>query len=195
MVNFLNNAEFKNFDDNTLCVLSKKGDERAFEEITIRYIKLIYSIAQGYSADGYEVEDFVQEGLLSFLLASKSYDIKSGASFKNYAVKCAKNRFSDIIKKTYKKSTVPSSKIVSMDNLTVKEENDNSQNVEDYVLEREYLKTLLSHLYSLLTVQEREIFSLYVNGYSYSDIAEKLSSTPKAVDNTLQKIKRKLRTQ
>lgn len=194
-MNFLNNAEFKNFDDNTLCVLSKKGDERAFEEITIRYIKLIYSIAQGYSADGYEVEDFVQEGLLSFLLASKSYDIKSGASFKNYAVKCAKNRFSDIIKKTYKKSTVPSSKIVSMDNLTVKEENDNSQNVEDYVLEREYLKTLLSHLYSLLTVQEREIFSLYVNGYSYSDIAEKLSSTPKAVDNTLQKIKRKLRTQ
>lgn len=192
---FLNNADFKNFDDNTLCMLSQKGDERAFEEITIRYIKLIYSIAQSYSADGYEPEDFVQEGLLSFLLASKSYESQFGTSFKNYAVKCAKNRFSDIIKKSNNKSAVPSSKIVSIDNLTVLEENDSTQNVEDYVLEREYLKTLLSHLNSLLTVQERKMFSLYTKGYSYSDIAKEIDSTPKTVDNTLQKIKRKLRSQ
>lgn len=175
-------------------MLSQKGDERAFEEITIRYIKLIFSLAQGYTVDGYEIEDFVQEGLLSFLLASKTYEPELGASFKNYAVKCTKNRFSDIIKKSNNKSAVPSSKLVSIDNLTVSEESDTTQNVEDFVLEREYLKTLLTHLYSSLTVGEREVFEMYIKGYSYTDIANQLDTTPKTVDNTLQKIKRKLRT-
>ena len=88
---------------------------------------------------------------------------------------------------------MPQSKIVSIDTLV--SETDDSQNVEDYVLEREYLKTLMAHLYSLLTVQERTIFAMYIEGYSYNDIADKTSSTPKAVDNTLQRIKRKLRNQ
>lgn len=189
----VNNTDYRLLDDNTLALLSKRGDEKAFEEITLRYIKLIYSIAQSYNADGYELQDFVQEGLLAFLIASNTYAPDSGASFKNYAVKCAKNRFSDILKKSNRKSQVPSSQIIPIDSLVT--ESDEAQNVEDFVLEREYLKTLLTHLNSLLTVQERTIFSLYLQGYSYSDISEKISSTPKSVDNTLQKIKRKLRTQ
>ena len=189
----MNSTDYRLLDDNTLAVLSGRGDEKAFEEITLRYIKLIYSIAQSYNADGYELQDFVQEGLLAFLLACKTYTPDSGASFKNFAVKCAKNRFSDILKSSNRKSAVPSSKIVSIDSITG--ESDEAQNVEDFVLEREYLKTLMTHLYSLLSVQERAVFSLYVQGYSYSDIANKLDSTSKSIDNTLQKIKRKLRHQ
>ncbi len=189
----MNNTDYRTLDDNTLALLSNRGDGKAFEEITLRYIKLICTIAQNYSADGYELQDFIQEGLLSFLLACKSYSPDAGASFKNFAVKCAKNRFSDILKKSNKKGQVPQSKIVSIDTLV--SETDDSQNVEDYVLEREYLKTLMAHLYSLLTVQERTIFAMYIEGYSYNDIADKTSSTPKAVDNTLQRIKRKLRNQ
>ena len=175
-----------------MALLSDRGDENAFEELTLRYIKLIYSIAQTYSADGYEIQDFIQEGLLAFLLASKSYSPDAGASFKNYAIKCTKNRFSDIIKKANRKGQVPSSKIVPIDSL--EQESDSTQNVEEFVLEKEYLKTFMAHLHSILTVQERTIFSLYLEGYSYNDIAQKIGSTPKAVDNTLQKIKRKLRT-
>lgn len=189
----MNNTDYRLLDDNALALLSSRGDEKAFEEITLRYIKLIYSIAQSYNADGYELQDFVQEGLLSFLLASKSYTADTGASFKNYAVKCAKNRFSDILKRSTRKGNVPSSKIVSIESLV--SESDDAQNVEDFVLEREYLKTLMIHLNSLLSVSERTVFEMYVQGYTYNDIAEKIGSTPKSVDNTLQKIKRKLRNQ
>ena len=189
----MNNTDYRLLDDNRLALLSGKGDEKAFEELTLKYIKLIYSIAQAYSADGYELQDFVQEGLLAFLLATKTYTPDSGASFKNYAVKCAKNRFSDILKRSARKGAVPSSKIVSIESLV--SESDDAQNVEDFVLEREYLKTLMTHLNSLLNTNERSVFTLYVQGYSYSDIAEKTGLSTKAVDNTLQKIKRKLRTQ
>lgn len=176
-----------------LAALSKKGDEKAFEEITIRYIKLICTVAKEYNAYGYETQDFVQEGLLAFLVACKTYCADSGSSFKNYAVKCAKNRFKDIIKKANSKGAVPTKDIVSMDSL--EHEEDNLQNVEDYVLEREYLKTLMNHISSMLNFSENQVFTMYIQGYSYKDIAQKLNLTTKQIDNTLQKIKRKLRNQ
>ncbi len=174
-----------------LCALSKKGDGKAFEEITIRYIKLICSVAKKYSAYGYEIQDFVQEGLLSFLLACKTYSADCGSSYKNYAVKCTKNRFADIVKKANAKGSVPANKIVPIQ--TVEDEQDPLNNVEDYVLEREYLKTFLQHISSTLNEKERSIFQMYIKGFSYKDIAQKVGISPKNVDNTLQKIKRKLR--
>ena len=168
----------------------KKGDEAAFEEITLRYIKLIYSIASNYTSDGYDIQDFVQEGLLAFLIACKTYE-EGSASFKTYAVKCAKNRFSDIVKKENQKSSVPKDRLVPMDNLSESEVE--SENLEDYVLEKEYLKTMLEHIQRQLSTDERKIFSMYARGYSYKEIAEELGTTPKNVDNILQKIKRKLR--
>lgn len=183
----------KNYDalnDNTLSALTKNGDGAAFEEITIRYIKLIFSLASKYKIDGYDTEDLAQEGLLAFLIACKSYDEQGGASFKNYAVKCAKNRFNDLSKKSKKKSSVPDSKLVELDKIGNTED---ELNVEEYVLEKEYLKTMLTHLDNLLNIDERKVFRMYAHGYSYNEIAEEIDSTPKNVDNILQKIKRKLR--
>ena len=187
----MSNNNYDSLNDSTLAALTKSGDEASFEEITIRYIKLIYSLAANYNIDGYDSQDFAQEGLLAFLIACKTYDEKSGASFKNYAVKCAKNRFNDILKKGKTKSAVPKSQLVSMESIGDKE--DEMQNVEDYVLEREYLKTMLKHLDNLLNTDERKVFKMYAHGYSYNEIAESINSTPKNVDNILQKIKRKLR--
>ncbi len=189
----LNSTSYHLLNDNMLAALSKKGDEKAFEEITIRYIKLICTVAKEYNAYGYETQDFVQEGLLAFLVACKTYCADSGSSFKNYAVKCAKNRFKDIIKKANSKGAVPTKEIVSMDSL--EHEEDNLQNVEDYVLEREYLKTLMNHISSMLNFSQNQVFTMYIQGYSYKDIAQKFNLTTKQIDNTLQKIKRKLRNQ
>ena len=165
-------TNYSALNDSTLAALSKKGDEAAFEEITLRYIKLIYSIASNYTSDGYDIQDFAQEGLLAFLIACKT-------------------RFSDIVKKENQKSSVPKDRLVPMDNLSESEVE--SENLEDYVLEKEYLKTMLEHIQRQLSTDERKIFSMYARGYSYKEIAEELGTTPKNVDNILQKIKRKLR--
>ncbi len=186
----MSGTSYSTLSDNTLAALSKKGDEKAFEEITIRYIKLIYSISSDYTLDGYETQDLVQEGLLAFLIACKTYDEKSAASFKNYAVKCAKNRFADILKKQKSKKSVPKSKLVPIETL---DEKSSENNVEDYVLEREYLKTMLLHLDSMLSENERRVFRMYANGYSYKEIAAETGNTAKKIDNLIQKIKRKLR--
>ena len=77
----------------------------------------------------------------------------------------------------------------------MEEKSDEAQNIEDYVLEREYLKTFMRHIDSMLTCDEKEMFNMYAEGYSYKEIAEKTNTSPKKVDNILQKIKRKLRMQ
>ena len=67
---YLSGNNYGALGDAVLAALTKKGDEKAFEEITIRYIKLLYSIASKYNIDGYETQDMVQEGLLDFLIAT-----------------------------------------------------------------------------------------------------------------------------
>lgn len=75
----------------------------------------------------------------------------------------------------------------------LKTKSDEAQNIEDYVLEREYLKTFIKHLDSMLNSDEKRMFNMYAEGYSYKEIAEEMKTSPKKVDNLLQKIKRKLR--
>ena len=185
----LSRTDYGSLSDNTLAALTKKGDGKAFEEIYIRYIKLIYTLASKYHIDGYDASDLAQECLLAFLIACKAYDDSQGASFKSYAVKCAKNRLSDLIKKVGARSNVPDSKLVSIDSLNGTE----ADSVEDYLLEREYLRTLFNHIEKLLTAEERKVYKMYSQGYSYREIAEETASTPKKIDNILQKIKKKLR--
>ena len=43
----------------------------------------------------------------------------------------------------------------------------------------------------MLSEFETRVLSLYLKGYSYNEISEKLCKHPKSVDNALQRIKRK----
>ena len=53
---------------------------------------------------------------------------------------------------------------------------------------RERLGTLLGQLSSL----EAKILELYLRGHSYGEIAERVNRSPKAVDNAVQRIRRKV---
>ncbi len=76
---------------------------------------------------------------------------------------------------------------------SIEDKTDDTQNIEDYVLEREYLKTLIKHIDSMLNSDEKKVFDMYTRGFSYKEIAETTNTSPKKIDNILQKIKRKLR--
>ena len=58
------------------------------------------------------------------------------------------------------------------------------------------LREQLSHVYArlreTLSKREFEVLGLYVDGLSYSSIAERLGITTKAVDNALQRVRRKV---
>lgn len=177
--------------DSDLAKLSKQGDDKAFDELSLRYLSIISFIAHKYSAQGYEQKDFIQEGLIGLLYACRTFDENGAASFKNYMTKVIERRFVSIIRKSNAKKAVPDSALVQIDSLDEKFE-DTALTPEELVTMREHLDIVLSRLRYFLSKREYDIVTLYADGLSYSKIADKLSITEKSVDNALCRARKKL---
>ena len=182
---------YNSLDDNTLARLSKNGDDNAFNELAMRYLNTINFIARKYSAEGYEQNDFVQEGLLALLYACRTFDENGSSGFKNYMSVVVERRFISIIRKSSTQKAVPKSALVQLDDLGDTLE-DLSQTPEELLMCREHLKMVLDKLKNVLSKNEFEVVMLYGNGLGYKEIAKKLSISEKSADNALQRARRKI---
>ena len=108
---------YSSLNDNELAALSKSGDDNAFNELAMRYLNTINFIAHKYSAEGYEQNDFVQEGLLSLLYACRTFDENGNSGFKNYMSVVVERRFISIIRRSNTQKAVPKSALVQLDAL------------------------------------------------------------------------------
>ena len=176
--------------DSVLAELTREGDQKAFDELVRRYLGKIGYIARKYSAQGYEQNDFVQEGLLGLLSACKSYDDSCSSSFKTYMSVVVERRFISIIRRMNTKKTVPDSALVQIDGLS-EELEDNAQSPEQLLMDREQLSTMQSKLKDILSDKEYQTLMLYASGLSYGSISKQLGVTEKSVDNALQRVRRK----
>lgn len=178
--------------DSQLADLVKQGNDNAFEEITRRYKGLVSKLAFQYCTAEYDVCDFTQEGLLGLLSACKTFNGGDGSSFKNYAALCIKRRFISIIRKSKSKSAIPNENIISLDDVELCDKS--LANPEELVVSKERLENLLIQMKSNLSQKEISVVYFYLQGLSYNKIAEKTGLSKKSVDNTLQRIKKKLQT-
>ncbi len=62
---------------------------------------------------------------------------------------------------------------------------------EQLIISKEEMKLIEEKTKEMLSEFETRVLSLYLKGYSYNEISEKLCKHPKSVDNALQRIKRK----
>ena len=182
---------YSTLSDEVLAEISKDGDDRAFNELVIRYLGKIRFIARKYSAQGYEQNDFVQEGLLALLSACKTFDTKGGSTFGSYVSLLVERRFISIIRGSQSKKTVPDSALVRIDGLS-EELTDFVRSPEEQLMDKEQLRQVLSRLRALLSAREYEVLMLFASGLSYSKISEKLQISEKSVDNALQRVRRKV---
>lgn len=186
-----NRENLSTVSDIELLKLIRLGDDNAFEEITNRYKPLVSAIAKNYYTKDYDFCDFIQEGLLGLLKACKTFDTTAGASFKNYASVCIKNRFVSVLRKANSKDIIPNENIVPIDDVEVSDKN--LSNPEELVLSEERLKELLEQINNKLSKNEILVFYYYLKGMKYQEISEITNLDTKAVDNALQRVKKKLR--
>ena len=182
---------YSTLSDDVLAEISKDGDDNAFNELVLRYLGRIRFIARKYSAQGYEQNDFVQEGLLALLSACKTFDTKGGSTFGSYVSLLVERRFISIIRGSQSKKTVPDSALVRIDGLS-EELTDFVRSPEEQLMDKEQLRQVLSRLRALLSAREYEVLMLFASGLSYSKISEKLQISEKSVDNALQRVRRKV---
>ncbi len=190
MAGSLNVEKQDDYNDLYLAEKVRMGDNEAFKALSKKYSLLIRSIARKYSAYGYDQNDFIQEGLLGLLCACKFFSAEKNTSFRTFVSLCINRRFLSLVRKDRSQKVIPSENIVPIEDLELSD--NNTLNPENLILQKERFEDFDKLLKDRLSSLELRVLSLYLAGMSYSDIANKLSVTPKSVDNALVRIRRKI---
>ncbi len=184
----MNEANLMN--DEMLLVEIQGGNESAIDEMILRYRYVVEAIANKYINSPLEKDDLIQEGMIGLLAAIKSYSSDKGAKFITYASRCINNSVQTAISKFSRIKDIPQASIIELD-----EDIYNGQiglSAEDEFLAKESVTLLIDTLYEELSKFENEVLRLHIVGCSYNEIANKLGKNPKAIDNAMQRIRKKL---
>lgn len=73
---------------------AKDGDNAAKEEIILRSVRLVYSIAKRYCSEGISMEDLIQEGIEGILYAINGYNFDYDIKFNSYAYEWIRQKIS-----------------------------------------------------------------------------------------------------
>lgn len=171
-------------NEHSLVQQAKNGSEKAFAILADRYSPLIKHASSQW-ANCAEKEDLQQEGLLGFLSAIRSFNPKQGA-FPAFAKTCVERRILTVVRK-YK--DIP--EIISTDDI---HEDIPGMEIgpDEIAANKEEAQTILQKLEEQLTPIEFRSLVDHCKGLTYKEIAEKLHTTPKAVDSAIQRARKKI---
>ena len=176
-------ASYENFTDEELVKLSQNGDNLALDILARRFLS---HKPKMYSAGYLDVDDLLQEGMISFLSAVRTYKGDKGVPFSAYATVCMNNGIVSAARKTKNDFQLD----YEVDPVTVGGE---VKNPLDTIVDSENLSSVLSLCENVLSDVEKSVVYSQMSGLSYTETAEKLGLTPKAVDNALQRARKKLK--
>ncbi len=188
-----NNSEYisKNtLTDEELALQAQNNNEYAFNTLVNLYLPVI-RIKAGKFKDT-DVDDLIQEGLLGLWSAAQTYDPTRNATFKTYAFKCIDNRLISGAKIGKGKKHIPQELLIYLDSDENVQLKDNSS-PEQSVIEHENYTVMVKHIKDILSKKEFKVLSHYLAGNTYGQIAEILDCDVKAVDNAIQRIRKKLK--
>lgn len=190
---------YKDFNDFELLDYIYGQNEDANEIILYKYRPLIVSLAKKYQPkDGtLDLNDLVQEGMLALNDAILNYNDSKNANFGTYAKLCIERRIINYIKQLKRNKNKVLNEAISYD---LEEDNsmdkflaDSSCEPLSLVTNDENNQLLIKEINNILTKLEQEVFSLKLQGYDYKEISKRLNKTPKSIDNTIQRIKLKIK--
>ncbi len=165
------------------------NDSRAFEELFSMYGGMMYSLVGSFvseEATREDIEDLEQEAKMLLLNAARTYDSASGLTFGLYAKICVKNGLITLSRK--KKNEIKT------DGVDIDELNIAVPDTTIDVDENESAGQLLDKLCAVLSENETEVLKLRIDGFSNPEIADRLGISVKSVENSVFRIKQKLRT-
>jgi RNA polymerase sporulation-specific sigma factor len=188
-------------DDTGLVLAARDGCDRSLDVLLDRYRPFARSKARSYFLAGGDREDVVQEGMIGLYKAVRDFDPALSASFRSFADLCITRQVLTAVKAATRHKHGPLNDYVSFSRPVGGDEGArplaevlpcSSGDPADLVVAAERLRALQAHVDAVLSDLETEVLRLFVEGKSYAEIAELLSRHTKAVDNALQRVKRKL---
>lgn len=190
--------------ENELINLAKKGNKQAIDEIVLKYSDAVNIKANKYYINGAEKDDLIQEGYIGLFKAIKSFKPEEENTFKNFANLCIERQIITAVKGSNRQKHIPLNSYISLNNTAYENEDGEQENslidilsaetVEDpleTITKNEYYKNVETSINSSLSKFEKQVLSEYIKGKSYVEIANDLQSDTKAIDNAIQRIRKK----
>lgn len=181
----------KNKSDDLILSNAQSGNDADAEALIHRYRQVVELAAARYKDSPMEREDLIQEGMIGLLAAIKSFDAKKGASFKTYSKICIDNAMQTALRKFNRLKDIPVQNVIEYEEEEIPLES-GFASAEDIVIAQESVSLLTKVLQQNLSDFENEVLRLHIVGCSYNEIAKRLCKTPKAIDNALQRVRRKI---
>ncbi len=190
--NIARSLKAENNDVSGLLFRARNGDAEAVAEIIGIAAPFINSRAVKFACSGCDKSDLVQEGMLALLRALKTYKEDKGRPFFNYAYVCITNALISEVRKLSQKKKIPVSCMIPIDEMD-RELESCATDPQDEVIAKESARINDAKIKNLLSEFEYKVFKLYINGYSYKEMAELLCVSKKAVGNAACRLKVKIR--
>ncbi len=194
----------RELEDLQLVMRVRNGDERARETLIQRYTGFVRMKASSYFIAGGEPEDLVQEGLIGLCKAMRDFRPDKETSFRSFAELCVTRQIITAIKTATRFKHAALNTYVSFSQTPAGQDPDSDVTLGDAlpgshvhdpsvaVISTDELKSLVFCLGTGLSPLESDALRMYLEGSSYEDMAEVLACDTKAIDNALQRVKRKI---
>ena len=189
--------DYSKLSDEELVKLFRAGDDDVDEYLMAKYKPVVLKRARALYLEGGDRDDLLQEGMLGLYKALKEYDPARGeASFLTFATTCIRNQMYKAIAAANRKKNAFLNEAVSFSDLEGQEAelpSGKADNPEDLVIQQEAEELLYRKIKEVLSPMENEVLGLYLDGQSHKEIGLALGKNEKAVENALQRIRKKVR--
>ena len=197
--------DYKEYSDSELCSMICEDNEEIKNVLYEKYKYIIDIVIKKYTLSamkvGIEYNDLYQEALVGFSDALNSYNENKNASISTFITLCVERRLQKAIVRAKSLKNTFFLQALSLDyadnesGISLKEVvSDKSKNDPlNSITTREEYNELTDKIESVLSEQEKEVFTLLISGLSYTEIAKNLDKNLKQIDNTIQRIKTKVK--
>ena len=161
--------------------MSLTHEESKELELLEKHKGLVKFVVRGFRNCGINEQDLFQEGLIALFKAVQTFKAENNIKFETYASRVIKNRLIDLVRR--EKETTGALSDQATSGATIEDE-------FSIIEKSEMIKQVLD---KECTPIEKAVFNSYALGHSYDEISKIFDITKKKIDNTIQKVRGKIR--
>lgn len=195
---------YENLTDEQLAEQAQAGDLGASEYLIRKYKEMVRRRAQLYFIMGADGDDVIQEGMIGLFKAIKSYSRGKEATFRTFAELCINRQIITAIKLASRRKHSPLNTSISLnkplaegdteDTLEETLRSDSNSEPETQLMLKDVVEAIITNEGKIFSPFEMQVWNEYLQGKDYKEIAQALGKSAKAVDNAIQRTKRKILT-
>ncbi len=193
--------------DYELLYLIRQDDQDSYNLLIDRYRLIIWKIVHHlcrFKPVGFDKDDLYQEGMMGLMDAIRAYRDDIDSRFSAFASVCIERQIRSFLRRTRSHSYKLLSQAKSLDEpFMVKEDNlyledvvsiDIKEYNPEYQCMVNWAQDQLPKIKNTLNDRDWKVYHMFQIGYTYKEIASDLNINEKDVDNSLQKVRRKIRS-